>query len=70
MVCLLASLIPCADPIHYVRLPRRPEKCILLRVGSVLNRKRLTPALRASLIICTIQVLLSRSALCSTRAHG
>ena len=61
---------PCADPIHYVRFPRPPEKRILVRVGSVLNRERLTPAVRASLIIRTTQVVLPRSALCSTRAHG
>jgi hypothetical protein len=61
---------PCADPIYYVRLPRRREKCIFLRLGSVLNCERLTPAIRASLIIRTTQVVLSRSALCSARGHG
>jgi hypothetical protein len=61
---------PRADPIYYARLPRRPEKCIFLRVGSVLNCERLTPGVWASLIIRTIQVVLSRSALCSARAHG
>lgn len=45
---------PCADPIYFARLPRPPEKCIFLRVGSVLNCERLTPAIRASLMIRTI----------------
>jgi hypothetical protein len=61
---------PCADPIYFARLPRPPEKCIFLRVGSVLNCERLTPAIRASLMIRTIPVVLSRSALCSACAHG
>ena len=61
---------PCADPICYARLPRPPEKCFFLRVDTVLNCERLTPATRASLIIRTIQVFLSRPALCSACAHG
>jgi hypothetical protein len=61
---------PCADPTYYARLPRRPEKCIFLRVGSVFNCERLTPAIRALLIIRTIQVIFSRSALYSAFAHG
>lgn len=61
---------PCADPICYARLPRPPEKCFFLRVDTVLNCERLTPATWASLIIRTIQVFLSRPALCSACAHG
>ena len=61
---------PCADPVYFVRLPRRPEKCIFLRIGSVLNRERLTPAIRALLIIRMIQVVLSCSALYSALAYG
>jgi hypothetical protein len=70
MVCPLASSWPCADSIYYARLPRPPEKCIFLRVGPVLNCERLTPAILAPLMICTIQVVLSRSALYSACAHG
>jgi hypothetical protein len=61
---------PCVDPIYYARLLRPPEKCVYLRVGSVLNRERLTPAVRASLIVRTIQVVLSLSALSSACDHG
>jgi len=60
---------PCTDPIYYARLLRPPEKCIHLRVGSVFNCERLTPAIRASLIVRTIQVVLSLSALPSACAH-
>ena len=31
---------PCADPIYNARLPRRPEKCVLLCFGSILNCER------------------------------
>jgi hypothetical protein len=60
---------PCADPDYYARLLRPPKKYVSLRVGSVLNCERLTPAIRASLIIRTIQVVLSRSSLYSTCVH-
>ena len=66
----LFDLWPCADPFYYARLPRPREKCFFLRIDSVLNCGRLTPAIRASLIFCTIQVVLSRSALYSAFAHG
>lgn len=61
---------PCVDPICYARLPCPPEECIFLRIDSVLNCELLIHTIRASLRICTIQVVLSRSALCSSLAHG
>ena len=60
---------PCTDPIYYARLLRPSEKCIYLRIGSVFNCERLTPAIRALLIVPTIQVIHSFSALPSTCAH-
>ena len=60
---------PCTDPIYYARLLRPPEKCIYLRIGSVFNCECLTPAIRASLIVPTIQVILSFSALPSACVH-